>query len=475
MSHPCPQPDIAQVVATARAHAQPWVSYEHRRAALEQLRSLVLDHRSELVAALASDLGSSTREAELSEIAPVLAEITTLLRALRRTQRTSSLRLPLWLWPARAHLQRQPLGAVLIIAPWNYPVNLTLGPLAGVLAAGNSAVIKPAEEASATASLLATLIPRYFPAGEVQVVTGSVSCATALLEHRWDHIIFTGSGRVGRIVAAAAAKHLTPVTLELGGKSPVWVDDSVNIRDAAQRIVWAKFFHAGQTCVAPDYVLVPAALHDDLISELSAAIHRLYGPDPLNHREYPPLIHDRAWQRLSQLIDSSTVVAGGHRDRQRRKISPTIIDASGWNYRLGPESNLPVMETEIFGPLLPVIPLPGDEPQLQAVDIINAWDAPLALYVASTDRRTFGIFSSLTRSGAVVRHGALIHAGLPQLPFGGIGASGSGRYHGRYSLAQFSHDKPIMELSPRWNPFLLVSPSAPQWLSRVISWFMTRF
>ncbi|MFJ8841833.1 aldehyde dehydrogenase family protein [Streptomyces cyaneofuscatus] len=436
---------------------------------LHALRALVTENQTAIEAALWSDLHKSSGEAQLTEIGVTLAEINHTLRHLRRWARPRRGPVPPTLWPARARLVPEPLGVVLVLAPWNYPVQLLLDPLVGVLAAGNTAVLKPSELAPATSALVARLVPRYFPDGAVQVVEGGVPETTELLAQRFDHIVFTGSGTVGRIVMRAAAEHLTPVTLELGGKSPAWFDDDARLRQAARRIAWAKFTNAGQTCIAPDYVMTTPDRVPALVDALKAAITDLWGADPRTgahprtgagaHQgagahpgagagprtggDYGRIVDARQFDRLVGLLDGTDVVVGGDHDRADLYISPTVVTvpASDGRPAVGPEAVHPVLREEIFGPILPVVPVESAE---EAVRVVNGWDKPLALYVFSSSARTRRLFEQHTSSGAVVHDAGLVHAAATGLPFGGVGASGIGAYHGVHSWRAFSHLKPVL-------------------------------
>src|SRR5690606_4616641 len=335
-----------------------------------------------------------------------------------------------------------PLGVVLVIAPWNYPVYLLLGPLVGVLAAGNTAVLKPSELAPATAAAVARLVPLYLPG--VTVVTGGPERTTELLRERFDHIVYTGGARVGRIVMAAAARHLTPVTLELGGKSPVWVDGTTDLAAAARRIAWGKLVNAGQTCVAPDHVLAPPDVARALEPLLAREIARMYGPDPATSRDFGRIVTREHAARLVRLVEESVaqgarVVVGGEADVAARYVAPTVLAD------VTPSS--PVMAEEIFGPVLPIVPVTDLD---AAVRQVRAGEKPLALYAFTSDEEARRQLVEETSSGAVGLDVPLIHASMPTLPFGGVGGSGFGAYHGEASVRTFSHAKPVVHkrLSP---------------------------
>ncbi|BFU45228.1 aldehyde dehydrogenase family protein [Krasilnikovia sp. MM14-A1004] len=413
---------------------------------LHALRAMLTENEPAFEAALWSDLHKSPAEAQLTELNVVVAEINHTLRHLRRWARPKRGPVPLALMPGRARLVSEPLGVVLVIAPWNYPVQLLLNPLVGALAAGNAAVLKPSELAPATASLIGRLVPRYFPDGAVRTVEGGVPEATELLAQRFDHIVFTGSGTVGRIVLRAAAAHLTPVTLELGGKSPVWCDDD-DLPAVARRLAWAKFTNAGQTCVAPDYVLTTPDRVPALVGALKAAIAELWGADPRASQEYGRIVTEQQFDRLVGYLPGTDVVIGGDHDRGERYLAPTVVTLpDGGPPAVGPRAAHPVLREEIFGPILPIVPVASAE---EAVEVINAWDKPLALYVFTSSPRTRRLFERQTSSGAVVHQAALVHAAATGLPFGGVGPSGMGAYHGIHSWRSFSHLKPVLT-KPLW-------------------------
>lgn len=421
---------------------------------LRALRTLLTDNEAAFEAALWADLRKNRAEAQFTEISVVIAEIDHTLRHLRRWARPERGPVPAALLPGKARVVSEPLGVILVIAPWNYPVQLLLDPLVGVLAAGNTAVLKPSELAPATSSLITRLVPTYFPDGSVRAVGGGVPETTALLEQRFDHIVFTGSGTVGRIVMRAAAEHLTPVTLELGGKSPVWFDDDAHLRAAARRLAWAKFTNAGQTCVAPDYVMTTPDRVPALVEALREAITDMWGTDPRAGRDYGRIVNESHFDRLVGSLDGARILVGGDHDRTDRYLAPTVVTLPGHHPGLGPGAAHPLMRAEIFGPILPIVAV--DSPH-RAVELINSWDKPLALYVFS-DSATRRLFERHTSSGAVVHDAGLIHVAANGLPFGGVGASGMGAYHGSYSWRTFSHHKPILRKPLTPDTLRLIQP-----------------
>jgi aldehyde dehydrogenase (NAD+) len=426
--------DVPPIVAALRAHFATGAtrSLAWRLRQLRGLRELLLTHSADFEAALASDLAKNATESQVTEIGFVIAEIDHTISNLRRWLRPQRVAVPLALLPAKAVTVLEPVGVVLIIAPWNYPVQLLLGPLVGALAAGNTAVVKPSELAPATSAVFARLLPRFVDRRAVAVVEGAVAETTALLAERFDHIFYTGNGRVARIVAAAAAVNLTPVTLELGGKSPVFVDNTVDLAATARRIVWGKFINAGQTCVAPDYVVATPDVASRLEQHLQDAITEFYGADPSTSADFGRIVNERQFDRLVGLLSDQAVVVGGQHDRKTNYLAPTVLR----DVALDAE----IMQQEIFGPILPILAVPTVS---AAIELISAADKPLALYVFSNSEHTRKRFLRETSSGAVGFNVPAAHLSVHGLPFGGVGESGSGAYHGKRSLEVFSHTKAV--------------------------------
>jgi aldehyde dehydrogenase (NAD+) len=444
--------DIAPQVNVVREGFQAGVlrTIESRRTQLVQLRRLLTEQEDVLVAALHADLGKPPTEAYLTELSFVINDIDHVLRHLDEWLADEKVRVPVTFRPASARLVRQPYGTVLIIGTWNYPVQLLVGPLVGALAAGNSVVLKPSEVAAATSSALAELIPRYLDERVVTVVTGGVPETTALLQQRFDHIFFTGNGRVGRVVMTAAAAHLTPVTLELGGKTPAVVLADSDIDVAARRIAWGKFLNAGQTCIAPDYVLVETAAENALLGALLRAVHDFFGEAPRTSADYGRIVNQQHHDRLTALLDAGgfeATIVGGHGDRSSLYLPPTVL--------AGVKPDAAVMQEEIFGPILPVLPIDDVD---AAITFINEREKPLALYVFSCDERSIEKVVDQTSSGGVCVNETMIQCAVPELPFGGVGASGIGSYHGRWGFDTFTHVKPVMEKPPKPDPSVLYPP-----------------
>lgn len=404
-----------------------------RRSQLLRMRDMLVEREADFEAALQSDLGKSPLESQITEIGFLIGEIDHTLANLSKWMRARRVATPLAVQPASAKIVPEPLGLALIIAPWNYPLMLALSPLIGAIAAGNAAIVKPSEIAPATSAVLALLTPEYLDRRAIAIVEGGVPETTELLAERFDHIFYTGNGRVGRIVARAAAEHLTPITLELGGKSPVYIDETVNLAEAAKRIAWGKFMNAGQTCVAPDYVLGRADVLAKLAPRLADAIHELYGSAVQRNPDYGRIVSDAQFKRLvNYLGDGETVVGGGH-DTETRFIEPTVL--------AGVSRDSSVMQDEIFGPILPLVAV---EHLDDALNYVNAHDKPLAAYVFSNDSQVRARWQIETSSGALSYGVPVMHLTVPDLPFGGVGESGQGAYHGERSFEVFSHMKAVL-------------------------------
>ncbi|MBF2090392.1 MAG: aldehyde dehydrogenase [Synechococcales cyanobacterium K44_A2020_017] len=402
---------------------------------LKALRQAVLDHQSLIVQALAADLRKPEFEAYATEVG-VVGEIDHAIKHLKTWVKPTRVSVPLTLFPSSAQIIPEPLGVVLIISPWNYPFQLMISPLVGAIAAGNCAILKPSEVAPQTSQAIADLMQKTFDPSYITVVEGGVDTSQVLLQERYDHIFFTGGTEVGRIVMAAAAPHLTPVTLELGGKSPCIVDTDIHLDHAARRIVWGKFLNAGQTCIAPDYLFVNRKVKAALMKALVETVQAFYGSDPAVSPDYARLISDRHFERVSRLLGTGTTVVGGQTDRSDRYIAPTILDD------VSPQD--PVMQDEIFGPILPVLTYDDVE---EAIAFVNERPKPLALYIFSRDTQVQNRVLSATSSGTVCINDTVMQVTASNLPFGGVGESGMGSYHGKSSFDTFSHRKSVLSSS----------------------------
>ncbi len=420
-----------------------------RKEQLAGLRRMLEEGEAELVDALHEDLRRPVMEAFAADIGHAKAEVRHLQSHVADWMRPKKVSVPLTVAPAKGVVQAEPLGVALVIAPWNYPVQLLVEPLAAALAAGNCVAAKPSELSPACSAALARLLPRYVDPEAVVVVEGGVPEATALLEQRWDMICFTGSTAVGRVVAEAAAKHLTPTLLELGGKSPTYVHASADLDVAARRIAWGKFLNAGQTCIAPDYVLADRQVRDALVDKLVAQVEAFYGPDPKASPSLGRIVNDRHLARLRGLLEqgAGTVVTGGDIDPAERYLAPTIT--------VDPAPESPLMQEEIFGPILPVLAVDGPE---EAKAFITARPKPLALYVfAGKADVADSVVGDVSSGGACVNH-TLMQVLPPDLPFGGVGASGMGAYHGKSGFDSFSHHKAVLRKPTKPDLKLLYPP-----------------
>ena len=432
--------DLRRVFAAGRTRVLEW--------RLEQLRAIerFLDEREpEIAAALAEDLGRSPAEAWLGDVASSKGEAAYARKHVRKWMRRRRESLPLAQLPGRAWVQYDPLGVVLVIGPWNYPLYLSLAPLVAAVAAGNCAVIKPSELAPATSALLARLLPQYVDAEAVRVIEGDAATTQELLAAGFDHVLFTGGTEVGKKIMAAAAPTLTPVTLELGGKSPVIVTADADIDVAARRIAWVKLLNSGQTCIAPDYVLADHRIVADLVDKIVANVRdfRAGEVDPGLR-----IVNQRQFDRLVSLISTTDgkVVTGGRSDGATLRIEPTLI--------VDPSPTDPVMADEIFGPLLPVLTIESLD---QAVQFVNSRPKPLALYVFASGQLGRDLIDRIPSGGAVINHVAM-HCLVPALPFGGVGASGMGAYHGKWGFDTLSHRRAVLSKPARPDPRLVYPP-----------------
>jgi len=406
---------------------------EWRIQQIERVRDMLSENADAFAEALRLDVGKPALEAYAADIAIVADEAKKVAKSVRKWMKPRKVSGSIQTFPSKSRVVSDPLGVVLIISPWNYPVQLLISPLLGALAAGNCVVLKPSEVTPHTSQLLAELVPKYLDRDAVILVEGGVEETTELLDQYFDHIMYTGNGTVGRIVMAAAAKNLTPVTLELGGKSPCVVDKSAKLDVTARRIAWGKFMNAGQTCIAPDYLLVERGMEGPLVDALKAAIHDFYGDDPRQSEDFGRIVNVRHHRRLANLLKDGTPLVGGETEEEDRYIAPTILaDAD-------PTSG--VMTEEIFGPILPLLVVDDVD---AAIDFINRRDKPLALYIFSERTEAIERVVDQTSSGGVCANGTILHIGNPNMPFGGVGESGMGAYHGRTTFDTFSHQKAVM-------------------------------
>lgn len=403
---------------------------------LKILRQAVLAYEGEIIEALEKDLQKSPFEGYATEVGIILDELRYFIKNLPTWVKPKRVKTPIYHFLSSSKIYYEPYGVSLIISPWNYPFQLSIAPLIGSIGAGNCSLVKPSPESTQTSLVLQKMIGDFFADEYVAVVLGGKEVNTALLAEKFDYIFFTGSVFVGKVVMAAASKHLTPVTLELGGKSPCIVDREANLELAAKRIAWGKFLNAGQTCVAPDYLLVSPEIKDQLLSLLQRFIKDFYGDQPLNNNEYPRIINEKHFQRLRKLLEKGKIICGGEHHLPTLKIAPTIIDQITWDD--------PVMQEEIFGPILPVLEYDN---LAEVIQRVNSRPKPLALYLFSTSRQNQQkILENISFGGGCIND-TIIHLATPYLPFGGVGDSGLGGYHGQASFQTFSHQKSLLKKS----------------------------
>ncbi|NXP23960.1 AL3B1 dehydrogenase, partial [Scytalopus superciliaris] len=413
---------------------------EYRMAQLEALGHFLDEKKQEILEAAAADMGKPPFEVELSELILCKNELHETLNNLSHWMKDKQVDRLLATQLDSAFIRKEPYGVVLIIAPWNYPIYLILGPLIGAIAAGNCVIIKPSEVSKNTERLVAEALPCYLDKDCFAVVTGGVQETTRLLENKFDYIFYTGSPSVGRIVMTAAAKHLTPVTLELGGKNPCYVSDTCDVANVARRVVWGRFFNAGQTCIAPDYLLCTLEMQEKLLPALQEAITEFYGPNPQESPDFGRMVGDKQFQRVRALLCSGRVAIGGQTDEAERYIAPTIL--------VEVQPSDPIMQEEIFGPILPIVVVANMD---EAIDFINARPRPLAVYAFSSNDKVVNWVLERTSSGGFCGNDTLMHVTLTSLPFGGIGNSGLGMYHGKFTFDTFSHHRGCLKRGMGWE------------------------
>lgn len=421
---------------------------EARRNALKRLKHIIKQYENQIHQAIEADLGKSSFESYMCETGLTLSEITYMERHLASFTRERRIPTPLAQFHSRSFQKPSPYGVVLIMSPWNYPFLLTMEPLVDALAAGNTIILKPSAYSPHTSKLMEKLIAKCFDSSYVAVVTGGRAENTCLLNEHFDYIFFTGSQTVGRQVMKKAAEHLTPVTLELGGKSPCIVEKTANLKLAAKRIVFGKFLNCGQTCVAPDYILCHPSIREDLIKELKKQIKKQYGNAPLTNAQYGKIVSEKHFHRVCRLIEPSKTVHGGHFDKETLKIEPTILDNIGWKDAC--------MQEEIFGPILPILTCPSLD---KVIEIINSKAHPLALYLFTSNKDAARLIISRCGFGGGCINDTIIHLATSQMGFGGFGESGMGSYHGKAGFDTFSHYKSIvdkktwLDLPMRYQPY----------------------
>ena len=419
------------------------LSLQARKANLLKLKSAVLAFQPQLEKALAEDLGKHKQESYSSEIGFVLSEITHTIGDLAKWMKPDPIKSPMTVFLSKSYVDKQPYGSVLIVGPFNYPFQLLIEPLVAAISAGNCAVLSPSELTPNTAEVIQNMIGQTFPSEYVFCAEGGIENNTVLLRSRFDKIFFTGSTNVGKIVMRAAAENLVPVTLELGGKSPGIIGESAKLQIACERIVWGKFMNAGQTCVAPDYIFVSKQIFADFIEKLKETIVRFYGEDIRNNPDYGKIVNARHFKRLTGMLeqDKSFIAFGGESDEEARFIGPTVLCPANTEIAA-------CMKEEIFGPLLPVFPYESME---EVLSFINRNDKPLAMYVFSEDKKEISYILKHTSSGGVSVNDTVSHIINPNLPFGGVGYSGMGNYHGEYGFLNFTHLRSVLKRSTRFQ------------------------
>jgi aldehyde dehydrogenase (NAD+) len=422
-------------------------SVEWREAQLTALRAMMTDRAEDFYASLWTDLRRNRTDADLTDVKYMTSEADHALAHLRDWMKPATVVTPPMLAPSDAYVRFDPLGVGLIIGTWNYPVMLTLSPLIAAISGGNAAVIKPSDVGAATADVIARFLPEYLDRDAFSVILGGVPETTALLQQQWDHIFFTGGATVGKVVMTAAAAHVTPVVLELGGKSPTIVHSSADLRVAARRIAQGRWNNAGQTCTAPDFVLVFKDVAGPFLEHLKETLLQYYGGDSQKSPDYGRIINTRHFDRLTALLASGTVFHGGQHDRADRFIAPTVL------VNVSPDS--PVMQEEIFGPILPVLEV--DDVQ-QVISFVNARPSPLGLYVFAEDQRVAEQILNETTSGDAVVNDCTIHPLIPDFPFGGVGNSGMGKYHGEWGFRAYTNARGVLNHSTKMDPDVRYPP-----------------
>ena len=454
-----PNPDYSMLVAKQRefflsgaTRPEGW-----RKAQLEALKRLFIENHDELCSALWKDLRRNVTDADLMDVAYNVKEAEFALQHLETWMKPESMNTPLIMEPGHVHVRHDPLGVTLIISAWNEPFMLLFAPLAAAFAGGNTAVLKPSEMAVACSTAAARLVPKYFDPRAVAVVEGPIPETTALLAQKWDFIFFTGSPQVGKIVHQAAAKNLTPCVLELGGKNPTIVHSSANLEVAANRIAYGRYMNSGHICTAPDHVLVWPEVKDEFVGQLANTIRKFYGDEPKLSPDYGRIINSRTFDRLVGLLSSEKAVVGGQTDAAERYIAPTVlVDVS-------PDS--PIMQEEVFGPILPVL-------EITSVDAVIGWvnsrPRPLGLYLFAEDLSVAERILDATESGDAVINDCTIHPLVPELPFGGVGNSGMGKYHGKWGFEAFTNARGVLYHSAKIDPGVRYPPYAKHTLERKI-------
>jgi aldehyde dehydrogenase (NAD+) len=437
-------------------------SLEYRISVLKALKLELISSEQLILNALYEDFKKSEFETYLSEYSMVIAQLNLAIKKLKKWAKPERVKSSLLLFPATSYIYKEPYGSVLIISPWNYPFILAFEPLIMAIAAGNTVILKPSELTPKTSKLTSAIIEKVCPKNFATSIEGGVDVATTLLNLRWDYIFFTGSVSVGKIIAKTAAKHLTPTTLELGGKSPCIIDETVILKNVAKRIVWGKFINGGQTCIAPDYLLVKENIKEKLIENLIEEIQQAYSTNIKTSEDFPRIINKKNTKRLANMLTHETIIFGGEVDLENHYISPTLIDE--------PNLESAVMQEEIFGPLLPIIAYKKEK---DIENIISQYEKPLAFYVFSKNK-TFSenLIKTFSFGGGVIND-TLMHFANHKLPFGGVGFSGMGSYHGKFGFDTFSHQKSIVKRKTWIDPPVRYAPynGKLKWLKLFFKYF----
>ena len=453
--YPAMLAELRQTFASGLTRDLAW-----RDAQLAAMLHLLTDNEQAIGEVLANDLGKPPQEVLLGELALLYSGIRYTRKRLKRWARPRRVSTPAVGQPGRSWVQPEPLGVVLILGAWNYPFQLIFGPLLPAIAAGNCAVLKPSEIAPESSALMTELIPKYLDPRAFKVVEGAVDETTELLKQRFDHIIYTGGAAVGKIVMRAASEHLTPVTLELGGKSPCVIDRDADLRLAARRVIWGKCINAGQSCIAPDYVLIATEQRDDFVAALRVELDAMYGEDRLGSSDYANIVNPRHFQRVRQLLNDGKVVIGGQIDEARNRIEPTVL--------VDVAVDAPVMKEEIFGPVLPILTVTDLD---EAMAFILERDKPLAAYLFTGSKASEQRFVETISAGNMCINDVIMFMAVHELPFGGVGMSGMGQYHGRTGFDRLSHLKAVMkrartpEPPVRFAPYSDLKMKLLRWLS----------
>lgn len=455
--------DIKEIISKQREYFKNGATLpvEFRIDSLKKLYATVKQHENDIAAALKFDLGKSNFESFMCEIGMVLSEIGYMVKHLKKFASKKRVRTPLAQFASSSYQQPTPYGNVLIMSPWNYPFLLSIGPLIDAIAAGNTAVIKPSAYSPCTSEIVKKIINETFKTEYVAAVTGGRRENSALLEQKFDFIFFTGSQNVGKEVLRHAAEYLTPVVLELGGKSPCIVDDSAKIKIAAKRIVFGKFLNCGQTCVAPDYILCDKKIKNKLVAEICTQIIEQYGKNPLENNDYGKIINEKHFKRICNLIDAEKVVTGGVFDKEKLKIEPTVMDNVTWEDA--------VMQDEIFGPVLPVLTYDKFE---DVFDLLYDKQKPLALYLFSENKKHIKEITRRVSYGGGCINDTIIHLATSEMGFGGVGESGMGQYHGKAGFETFSHTKSIVDKKTFIDLPMRYQPYSKSFYNKLVRFFL---